>query len=326
MLDTVAAMTEISLRRNKVAIVGAGSVGATLAYASLIRGVAHDVVLYDMNAEKVLAEVLDLRHGLLFCPPAEVHGSDDVAVCAGADVIAITAGAKQKPGQTRLELAGTNVAICKAVIPKLLEVAPDAVIVMVTNPVDVLTLAALKFSGLPSNRVLGSGTVLDSARLRDLIARHLGVASQSVHAFIAGEHGDSEFPLWSSATVGTVPVQDFVMPGGQKLDHANEQRIAKEVVTAAERIIRGKGATNYAVGLAATRVIEAILRDENSVQPVSSLLDGRYGLTDVCLSLPSIVNRTGVATMMDAPMSDHELELLKASAKEVRAVAASLGL
>lgn len=305
---------------------GAGAVGATLAYASLIRGLAHDVVLYDMNAAKVEAEVLDLRHGLLFCPPADVNGSDDVSVCAGADVVAITAGAKQKPGQTRLELAGTNVNICRALIPQLLEVAPDAVIVMVTNPVDVLTLAAQKFSGLPPHRVLGSGTVLDSARLRDLIARHLGVASTSVHAFIAGEHGDSEFPLWSTATVGTVPVTGFSMPGGHTLDGDAQDRIAREVVTAAERIIRGKGATNYAVGLAATRVIETILRDENSVQPVSSLVDGRYGITDVCLSLPSIVNRGGVASMLDIPMSDKEIDLLKASAGEVRAVAASLGL
>ena len=309
-----------------MAIVGAGSVGATLAYASLIRGLAHDVVLYDMNASKVEAEVLDLRHGLLFCPPAEMHGSDDVAVCEGADVVAITAGAKQRPGQTRLELAGTNVDICRALIPKLLDVAPNAVIVMVTNPVDVLTLAAQKFSGLPPKRVLGSGTVLDSARLRDLIARYLGVASQSVHAWIAGEHGDSEFPLWSTATVGSVPVQNFSMPGGVKLDTDAEERMANEVVAAAERIIRGKGATNYAVGLAATRVIEAILRDENSVLPVSSLLDGRYGLTDVCLSLPSVVNRGGVATMLDVPMSDKELELLKFSAAQVRSVASSLGL
>src|SRR6478609_1747516 len=310
-------MSEYSIRRNKVAIVGAGSVGATLAYASLIRGVTHDVVLYDMNADKVEAEVLDLRHGLLFCPPANVDGSD---------VIAISAGAKQKPGQTRLELAGTNVEICRALIPDLLSVAPDAVLLMVTNPVDVLTLAALKFSGLPKNRVLGSGTVLDSARLRDLIARNLGVASQSVHAWIAGEHGDSEFPLWSSASVGSVPVGKFEMPDGARLDVPTEERIAKEVVTAAERIIRGKGATNYAVGLAATRVIEAILRDENSVLPVSSLIDGRYGLSDVCLSLPSLVNKSGVAAMLDVPMSEQELELLKRSANEVRGVAASLGL
>jgi len=319
-------MTASQLRRNKVAIVGAGAVGATLAYASLIRGLAHDIVLYDKDASKVEAEVLDLRHGLLFCPPAEVDGSDDVAICAGADLIAITAGAKQKPGQTRLELAATNVEICRALIPQLVDVAPGAIIVMVTNPVDVLTLAAQKFSGLPASRVLGSGTVLDSARLRDLIARHLGVASQSIHAWIAGEHGDSEFPLWSSATVGSVPVQEFSLPGGAQLDEAAEDRMAREVVTAAERIIRGKGATNYAVGLAATRVLEAILLDENRILPVSSLLDGRYGLSDVCLSLPSVINHNGVAMMLDAPMSDRELQLLKESAAQVRSVAASLGL
>jgi L-lactate dehydrogenase len=197
---------------------------------------------------------------------------------------------------------------------------------MVTNPVDVLTLAAQKFSGLPANRVLGSGTVLDSARLRDLIARHLGVASQSIHAWIAGEHGDSEFPLWSTATVGSVPVQEFSLPGGARLDEAAEDRMAREVVTAAERIIRGKGATNYAVGLAATRVLEAILLDENRILPVSSLLDGRYGLTDVCLSLPSVINHSGVAMMLDVPMSDRELQLLKESAAQVRSVATALGL
>ena len=319
-------MSHNGLRRNKVAIVGAGAVGATLAYASLIRGAAHDVVLYDLCADKVKAEVLDLRHGLQFVPARRSTVPTTSQVCAGADVVVVTAGAKQKPGQTRLELAGTNVEICRALIPKLLEVAPDAVIVMVTNPVDVLTLAALKFSGLPTHRVLGSGTVLDSSRLRDLIARHLGVASQSVHALIAGEHGDSEFPLWSTATVGGLPMDDFSMPDGARLDRAAKERIASEVVTAAERIIRGKGATNYAVGLAATRVIEAILRDENGVLPVSSLLDGSYGLSDVCLSLPSLVDRSGVAGVLDVPMSPHELDLLRASARQVREVAASFGL
>lgn len=319
-------MTEISLRRNKVAIVGAGSVGATLAYAALIRGIAHDVVLYDMAAAKVEAEVLDLRHGLQFCPPADVDGSDDVAVCADADVIAITAGAKQRPGQTRLELAGVNVDICRALIPKLLDVAPDAVIVMVTNPVDVLTYAALKFSGLPTNRVLGSGTVLDSARLRQVIARKLGVASQSVHAFIAGEHGDSEFPMWSTASIGTVPVNDFVGPNGARLDVDQEAQIAHDVVNAAYAIIQGKGATNYAVGLAGARVIEAILRDENGVLPVSSLLDDVHGISDVCLSLPTLVNKNGISGVLNVPMSDHEVELLKKSAAEVKSVASSLGL
>jgi len=270
--------------------------------------------------------VLDLRHGLQFCPPANVDGSDDVAVCANADVIAITAGAKQRPGQTRLELAGVNVDICRALIPQLLAVAPDAVIVMVTNPVDVLTYAALKFSGLPKSRVLGSGTVLDSARLRQVIARKLGVASQSVHAFIAGEHGDSEFPLWSSASIGTVPVLEFVAPGGDRLDEDQEAAIGHDVVNAAYEIIQGKGATNYAVGLAGARVIEAILRDENGVLPVSSLLDGFHGISDVCLSLPTLVNKGGVAGMLDVPLSDREVELLKASAAEVKSVASSLGL
>jgi L-lactate dehydrogenase len=189
----------------KVAVVGAGSVGATFAYACLIRGVAHQAALYDINRDKVDAEVLDLRHGLQFVPRSDVVGADDIGVCAGADVIAITAGAKQHPGQTRLDLAATNLRLCESLVPRLLDMASDAILLMVTNPVDVLTYAALRISGLSSRRVLGTGTVLDSSRLRDLLARHCGVAIQSVHAWIAGEHGDSGFPLWSSATIGSVP-------------------------------------------------------------------------------------------------------------------------
>ena len=313
-------------RPSKIAIVGAGSVGATLAYACLIRGVAHTVALLDNNAAKVEAEVLDLRHGLQFVPRADVIGSEEVQVCAGADVIAITAGAKQRPGQTRLELAETNVRMCQSLMPKLLEVAPDAVFVLVTNPVDVLTHAALKSSGLPRERVLGTGTVLDSSRLRDLIARHTGVAVQSVHAWIAGEHGDSEFPLWSSATVGSVPLHRFSMGGRPPMDDATRERIGHEVVTAAERIIRGKGATNYAIGLAGARVIEAIVRDENRVLPVTSELHGHAGLQDVCLSLPSVVNRGGVQAVLDIPMSEQEHELLRRSADAVGKVASSVGI
>ncbi|GAA3621084.1 L-lactate dehydrogenase [Microlunatus ginsengisoli] len=316
----------VSLRRSKLAIVGAGSVGATLAYASLIKGVAHDIVLYDVSRAKVTAEVLDLRHGLQFCPPADIDGSDDIAVCAGADVIAITAGAKQKPGQTRLELAEVNVGICRDLIPRLLEVAPDCVLLLVTNPVDVLTMAALEFSGLGKSRVLGSGTVLDSARLRQLIASSLGVASQSVHAWIAGEHGDTEFPVWSSASIGTVPIADFVSPDGLRLDDVARERIGRDVVTAAEQIIRGKGATNYAVGLAATRVIEAILRDEKAALPISSLIEGQHGVSDVCLSLPSLVDKNGVMGVLDVPMSEREIGLFQASADAVKAVARSVGL
>jgi L-lactate dehydrogenase len=313
-------------RTVKVAIVGAGSVGATLAYACLIRGAAGTVALYDSNAAKVEAEVLDLRHGLQFLPRADVVGSDDVVVCAGADVIAVTAGAKQRPGQTRLDLAATNVDMCRDLVPRLLEVAPNAVIVMVTNPVDVLTYAALTFSGLPPSRVLGTGTVLDSSRLRDLISRHVGVAVQNVHAWIAGEHGDSEFPLWSSAAVGSVPLRQFSLSGRSVIGPDDEDRIAREVVTAAERIIRGKGATNYAIGLAGARVIEAIVNDESRVLPVSSLLDGPGGVSQVCLSLPAVVNRDGVEAVLDIPMTAHEAELLQRSAAAVRSVAASVGL
>jgi L-lactate dehydrogenase len=319
-------MPDSSSRTTKVAVVGAGSVGATLAYASLIRGVAQQLALFDVSSSKVEAEVLDLRHGLQFVPRAEVIGSDDIAVCAGADVVVVTAGAKQKPGQTRLELAGTNVEMCRKLIPQLVDVAPDAVLLLVTNPVDVLTYASLKFSELPSYRVLGSGTVLDSSRLRDLIARHCGVAQQSVHAWIAGEHGDSEFPLWSTATVGAVPVGEFSLSGRPPIDDDAKERMASEVVTAAERVIRGKGATNYAIGLSSTRIIEAIVRDENVVLPVSSLLTGEDGVEDVCLSLPTVVNRRGIEQVIDVPMSKDERELMKRSAERVREVARSLGV
>jgi L-lactate dehydrogenase len=319
-------MVDPSGHPTKIAIVGAGSVGATLAYACLIRGVAHTVALYDVKAAKVEAEVLDLRHGLQFVPRAEVVGADDVAVCAGADVIAITAGANQRPGQTRLDLAATNVELCRNLIPQLLEVAPDAVLVMVTNPVDVLTYAAVKFSSLPPHRVLGTGTVLDSSRLRDLIARHVGVAVQNVHAWIVGEHGDSEFPLWSSASVGSVPLRQFAVSGRKVLAAEDEARMAHDVVTAAERIIRGKGATNYAIGLAGARVIEAIVKDESRVMPVTSLLSGEADLADVCLSLPAIVGRHGVQTVLEVPMSSAEATSLRYSASTVRAVAQSLHL
>jgi L-lactate dehydrogenase len=311
---------------SRVAIVGAGSVGATIAYACLIRGVAGTVALYDLNADKTTAEVLDLEQGIQFVPMAQVVGSDDVAVTAGSDIVVVTAGAKQKPGQTRLELAGVNVEMCRKLIPQLVELSPDAIILMVTNPVDVLTYAAQKFAGLPSNRVFGSGTVLDSSRLRILLARHAGVAVQSVHAYVVGEHGDSELPLWSTATIGPIPVGDWSVPGVPPLDTEVRDAIAHEVVTAAERIIRGKGATNYAIGLSTARIVEAVLKDEKRILPVSSLLDGPYGLSDVCLSLPTVVDRRGIVSVLTPPVDDEEQASLNRSAEAVRSVARSLGL
>ncbi|MDQ2623878.1 MAG: L-lactate dehydrogenase [Actinomycetota bacterium] len=315
-------------RTTKLAIVGAGSVGATMAYAALMRGAARTIALYDLNTAKVEAEALDLGHGIQFAPMAQVVGSDDVAVCEGADVVVVTAGAKQRPGQSRLELAETTVALVRHMMPGLVEVAPDAVFIMVTNPVDVVTYAARKISGLPPERVFGSGTVLDSSRLRYLVAQHCGVAVQNVHAYIAGEHGDTEFPLWSSATVGGVPLLEWPgMPGSAgPLTREVRDRIAHEVVRSAYRIIEGKGATNYAVGLATTRIIEAVLNDERRVLPVSRLLDGYHGQSDVCLSVPTVVGRGGAEAQVEVPMSADELSDLRNSSKALRTVARELGL
>jgi L-lactate dehydrogenase len=310
----------------KIAVVGAGSVGATIAYACLIRGIGRTIALYDTNAAKTRAEVLDLNHGLQFVPQATVVGSDDIEVCRDADLVAITAGAKQKPGQTRMELAEANVALSKALVPRLLEVAPDAILLVVTNPVDVITYAALSYSGLPPRRVFGSGTVLDSSRLRLLVADHCGVAVQSVHAYIAGEHGDSEIPLWSSAAIGSVPLLAWQVPGRPPLDAAAREDIHRRVVGAAGEIIRGKGATNYAVGLASARIIEAVLYDQRQVLPVSSLLDGQAGIHDVCLSLPSVVDRLGVELVLPSPLSEGEVTGLRRSADMVKGVIRSLGL
>ena len=310
----------------KVAIVGAGAVGTAIAYAAQIRGVCRELALFDLNPQKVRAEVLDLNHGMQFTPMAEITGSDDLAVCADADIIVLTAGAKQDPGQTRLDLAAANVAMCRDLVPSLVAIAPDALLLVVTNPVDVVTMAALEFSGLPAHRVFGSGTVLDSSRLRFLIAEHTHVAVQNVHAYIAGEHGDSEVPLWSTATIGGVPVQDWASPGVGPLDAEARARIHESVVTAAYEIIAGKGATSLAVGLAVSRILEAVLHDEHRVLPVTSRLDGVHGLSDVCLSMPSVVGRSGIESVLATPLSAGELTQLTASAETVRAAARSLGL
>jgi L-lactate dehydrogenase len=297
-----------------------------MAYACLIKGAGKTIALYDLNAEKTRAEMLDLNHGLQFVPMATMVGSDDLEICRDADIVVITAGAKQKPGQTRLDLAEANVNMCRKLVPGLLEVAPDAILMLVTNPVDVLTYAALKISGLPTNRVFGSGTVLDSSRLRLLIAQRCGVAVQNVHAYIAGEHGDSEIPLWSSASIGSIPLLSWHLEGRPTLDEAARKEILAGVVGAAGEIIRGKGATNYAIGLAGERIIEAVVYNEQAVLPVSSLLDDYAGLSDVCLSVPSIVNRTGVHQTLEVPLSEEETAGLRRSADAVREVITKLGL
>ena len=309
----------------KIAIVGAGSVGATIAYACIVRGVAERVVLFDVNRQKVDAEVLDLNHGLQFVPMATIEGSDDVGICADADVVVVTAGAKQKPGQSRRDLAAANTEICRKMLPQLVHVAPDAVLLLVTNPVDVITYVTLKITGWPRQRVLGSGTVLDSSRFRYLIARRCNVAVQNVHAYIAGEHGDSEIPLWSSARIANVPLHEWAVPAHGRLTVRDRAEIFANVRDAAQQIIAGKGATNYAIGLATAKILESILKDENRVLPVSSLLTDYKGIGDVCLSVPSIVNGQGIETTLDCPMNDAEVAGLSNSAERIKEVIRAVG-
>ncbi len=315
------------IENSKLTVIGAGAVGASVALSALVRGSAREVALYDIDRKKAEAEVLDLAHGTLFAGSSTIQGGDDLDVVTGSNMVIITAGAKQKPGQTRLDLAGANINIMKSLMPQLLDRAPDAVYMLVTNPCDVLTVAAQKITGLPSSRVFSSGTVLDSSRLRWLIAQRADVASSSVHAMIVGEHGDSEFPLWSHATIGPVPIREWAdAQSAVKPELGDFDAIADEVRTAAYQIIEGKGATNHAIGLSAARIAEAVLKDQRAVLPVSSVLDDYLGESGVALSVPSIVDSSGVADVLRIPFDDDEAARFAASAKVIRDSLQTLGL
>lgn len=312
-------------QKTKIAVIGAGAVGSTVAYATLIKGLAGELALFDIATDLVKAQAEDLNHGAQFAPATVINGSDDPAVTADADIVVMTAGARQKPGQSRLDLAGVNINITKSVLGKVREVAPNAIYILVTNPCDIITYAATKFLELPKGRVFGSGTVLDSARLRYLISKKLNVAMTNVHAIMAGEHGDSEIPLWSVANIGGQALADYALDG-KSIPASEYDAIRKEVAEGAYRVIQGKGATNYAIGLATAEILEALLRDENRILPVSSVLDGAYGLSDVALSVPSLVNRQGVGEVLELPISDEDRAGLQKSAETLKANAKSLGL
>jgi L-lactate dehydrogenase len=313
------------VRNTKLSVIGAGSVGSSLAYAALIRNSARDVVLYDLNAAKAEAEVLDLAHGTPFIGSSRITGGADIDLVADSDVVVITAGAKQEPGQTRLDLAATNARILEKLLPRLVELAPNAVFILVTNPCDVLTVIAEQVVDLPEGRIFSSGTVLDSARLRWLLGEAADVAPQSVHAIIVGEHGDSEFPLWSDATIGQTPLRDWTDTSGTRLFTREKlELLTSDVVHAAYKIIEGKGATNYAIGLSGARIVEAVLHNERAILPVSSVLHGYRGIDGVALSVPSVVGAQGVLRTLDVPMDDVEIDLLHRSAEALRASIAHL--
>lgn len=310
---------------SKISVVGAGAVGTATAYALLIKEVASEIALYDIATEKVEAEVLDLAHGTQFTGFSRISGGGDIKVTADSDLIIVTAGAKQKPGQTRLDLAGTNVAILKAMLPELLRYSPNAIFMLVTNPCDVLAVVAQKITGLPANRIFASGTVLDSARLRWVIAERFKVSNNSVHAYIVGEHGDSEFALWSQTRIGPVPITEWELDPSVTISQQELDQMAVDVKNAAYKVIAGKGATNYAIGLSATRIAQAILTDSNDVLSVSTVLDDYLGVSGVALSVPTIVNRQGAFRAVEVPMTSREHEKFLASAAAIQNSLKALG-
>ena len=310
-------MAETTVKPTKLAVIGAGAVGSTLAFAAAQRGIAREIVLEDIAKERVEAEVLDMQHGSSFYPTVSIDGSDDPEICRDADMVVITAGPRQKPGQSRLELVGATVNILKAIMPNLVKVAPNAIYMLITNPVDIATHVAQKLTGLPENQIFGSGTNLDSARLRFLIAQQTGVNVKNVHAYIAGE---------ASATIGGVPMCDWTpLPGHDPLDADKREEIHQEVKNAAYKIINGKGATNYAIGMSGVDIIEAVLHDTNRILPVSSMLKDFHGISDICMSVPTLLNRQGVNNTINTPVSDKELAALKRSAETLKETAAQFG-
>ncbi len=302
----------------KVVIVGAGDVGASFAYALLQNGAAESIVLIDARQEQAEGQALDLSHGLPFVPTVSVRAGSGEDY-ADASVIVITAGAKQKPGESRLNLLKRNAAIVGQIMGEIKARESKAVVVVTSNPVDVLTYVALEQTGWPRNRIIGSGTVLDSARFRRLLSAHCGVDVRNVHAYILGEHGDSEVPIWSMTNLAGMSMDDFC-PACRKCGDwiAERDRIVTQVRDSAYHIIEAKGSTCYAIGLALVRIVGAILRNENSVLTVSTLLEGEYGLRDVCLSVPCIVSQTGVSRIVEGKLAEGERQALQASAKVLK--------
>jgi L-lactate dehydrogenase len=309
----------VSVRQTtKVAIVGAGNVGATAAYALLLSGLAAEIVLIDANRKRAEGEAMDLAHAVPFSRPTRVWAGD-YPDCAGAVITILAAGTSQRPGEKRLDLAKRNAAIFAEIVPKVAAANPEGIILVATNPVDVLTHAAWRISGMSAKRVFGSGTTLDTGRFRSLLGDHFGVDPRSVHAFIIGEHGDSEVPVWSSANVAGVGLEDLARARRIAFGPNDRERIFTQTRDAGYAIIDRKGATYYAVAVALLRIIEAVVRDQRTVLSVSSVVGSKpYSLGEVCLSLPSIVGARGVEEVLELRLSASEEQGLRRSAEVVR--------
>ena len=306
----------------KVTIIGAGSVGSTIAYTMAVNGIATEIVMIDINEAKAMGEALDIRQGVPFCPPVSIYaGSYQDA--QGSDVVILTSGIARKPGQSRLDLAQTNVNITKSIIPQIVKYAPDAIYIIVSNPVDILAYVFHKVSGLPESHIIGSVTILDTARLRARIAEYYNINQQNVHAYVFGEHGDSSFVPWSTATISTIPVDqyatsltnpDTIEP---KLVHSEVESYIRK---SGGKIIERKGATFYAVAVSVCHIVKCIFSGADTTMTVSTMMHGEYGIDDVCLSTLAIVGPDGVAGKVLAPLTDEEKALLKHSSECLRGI------
>lgn len=303
-------------KANKISILGAGNVGATIAYTITLEGLASEIVLVDINKNKAAGEAMDIIQCTAICPSVDIY-SGDYSDIEGSDIVVVTLGCARKPGQTRIDLAQGNVNIIKSVMPEAVKYAPNAIYVVVSNPVDIITYTILKTTGLPERHVLGSGTLLDSARLREIIGQHLSVDPKNVHAYVLGEHGDSAVIPWSITNVGGISVEAYA--DNLHREHKDYTpidcaRIEANVHKSGSEVIRLKGATYYAIAVATTSICSQILRDTNTILPLSGMLHGEYGFADVCMSIPFVLNRDGLANSVTPPLTGAEVEKISASA------------
>lgn len=307
---------------SKIAIIGAGDVGNTLAYTLQIAGLVEEIVLIDRDVERARGEAMDMNHGLFFVPPVKIYAGD-YPDCRDAAVIIIAAGVRQRPNETRIELAARNATICRSITEQIMAQTDQALLLVATNPVDLMTQVVLNHSRLPRKQVFGSGTVLDSARFRYHLSRLCNVDPRNVHAYVIGEHGDSQVLLWDHVYIAGTPLAQFCKTMSLEGD-AVQTRISDTVRQSAYHVIAAKGSTRYGIGLALLRILSAIIRNENSVLTVSTSLSGEYGLSNVCLGAPCIVGRTGIRKIVEIPLVPQQREELHASARFLQEMAAKL--
>lgn len=312
---------------HKVTVIGAGSVGSTIAYTMAVKGIATEIVLIDINEQKALGEALDIRQGVPFCPPVSVYAGS-FSDAKDSEIVILTSGIPRKPGQSRLELAQVNVDVCKSIMQDIVQHAPNAVYIIVSNPVDILTYVFQKYSGLPEKQIIGSGTMLDTARLRARIAQYYSINQQNVHAYVFGEHGDTSFVPWSMATISSVPLHEFrpVSEEGVKRPEVDRAEVEEYIRASGGKIIARKGATFYAVSISVCHIAECIFSGADTAMTVSNMMHGEYGIEDVSLSILSIIGRGGLSGRILVPLPEQEQRLLRHSAESLKAVIRSLGL